>query len=331
MKKFFLIMAAALVTFSFASCDKKGQNEPETPAQDTTQVEEKVSFEIVVSDLTYTGATVTITPSKDDVTYFWDAVAAEDVEYYGGADKYLAAYVAYYVEQGATYDDFVDGGMIVSGEDYYDFGLDAETDYIVLVCQIDKDLNFVGEVTTKAFSTPARKEGEPFDEYEATEDLTYTFAEYTVSTAYLDTYGTIDISAEDETHVVYLEFNAADDATDLVAGEYPINASGDANTFTASEGLMEFWGYTFITGCYAATLDGEYIDTPWYLVSGTVKVNADGSIEIDALNSANKSVKCTLTTRVEAQEEEEGGEDKAPARKAVRKAAKKNVKKAIRK
>ena len=328
MKKFFMFMAAALMTFSLASCDKKDKNEPETPAAQDTTVVEGMTFDIQVSGITYKSATVTVTPSKNDVDYFWNLVEKEALDYYQvDATGYAEVLLEYYAEQGYKYADLVGGYLIVSGKDEYEYDVDAETAYVVFAFQITKDLKIEGKVASKEFTTPARQAGEPIDEYEALEDMTHNFAEYSVDASYLENYGTLDISAQDENNYIYLEFNAEDGAEDLVAGSYPINASGEANTFTASEGMMSYMGYTFVTGSYVASIAEGSLATPlWYLVSGTVTINADGSIVVNALNSANKSVQCTLTTRVAAEEEGEEGKGEAPARKAAKKITKKSLK-----
>ena len=327
MKKFFMFMAAALVTFSLASC-KNDKNEPETPAD--TPVEEGMTFDIQVSGITYKSATVTVTPSKNDVDYFWNLVAKEALDYYQvDAAGYAELLLENYVERGYKYADLVGGYLIVSGKDEYEYDVDAETAYVVFAFQITKDLKIEGKVASKEFTTPARQAGEPIDEYESLENLEHNFAEYELSDEYLADYGTFDISAQDENNYIYLEFNAEDGAEDLVAGSYPINASGEANTFTASEGMMSYMGFTLVTGSYVASIAEGSLATPlWYLVSGTVTINDDGSIVVNALNSANKTVQCTLTTRVAAEEEgEEGkGEGEAPARKAAKKITKKSLK-----
>lgn len=311
MKKFFMFMAAALVTFSLASCDKKDKEkeEPETPKVET------LTFQIEVSGITYKSATITVTPSKNDVDYFWNLVAKEALDYYQvDAAGYAELLLESYVEQGYKYADLVGNYLIVSGKDEYEYDLDAETEYVAYAFQISKDLKIEGDVATKAFSTPARQEGEPYDEYESLENLEHNFAEYELSDEYLADYATFDITATDGDYMLYLEINVAEGTTELAAGEYPIDFSGEPNTVTASEGLTSFMGYTFITGSYAGALDGEgYITTPWYLVSGTVKVNANGSIEVNALNSANKTVKSVLTTPVAPKE----GGDEAPAKKVA--------------
>ena len=327
MKKIFAFVAASLMLFSFVSCEKKGGNdpEPEPPVVDSVvDPVADVTFQIEVSDITYKSAHVKVTPSDEKAIYFWNVVDKESLDaYFGGkiAD-YAAEEIAYYLESGYAYADLVEGLMIIEGgSDEYDMTLDPETEYIAYAYVTNEKLEIIGEVASKSFATVARKEGDPIDEYEALVDLQHDFAEYTVDLSYIASYGTIDVTAEDETHALYLEFNVAETATDLVAGTYSISASREVGTVSASEGIMDYMGYTFVTPSYAAELSDGMITTPWYLQSGKVVVKEDGTIEVDALNSALKSYKGTLTTRVEA-----GGEEAAPARKALKKGARTSFK-----
>lgn len=322
MKKYFAFVAASLMLVSLASCNKKGGNDPEPEVDPVAGV----TFQIEVSDITYNSAHVKVTPSDEKAIYFWNVVDKESVDTHSGGKiaDYAAAEMAYYLEKGVAYADLVDGYMIIEGgSDEYDFTLDPATEYIAYAFVTNEKLEIVGEVASKSFASIERKEGEPLDEYEALVDLQHDFAEYTVDLSYIATYGTIDVVAQDQTHALYLEFNVAETATDLVAGTYSISASGEAGTVSASQGLMSYMGYTFVTPSYAAELSEGQISKPWYLQSGTVVVKEDGSIEVDALNSALKSYKGKLTTRVEQQE---GGEEAAPARKALKKSARTSFK-----
>ena len=76
------------------------------------------------------------------------------------------------------------------------------------------------------------------------------------------------------------------------AGEYAINNSHVEGTVSLSEG-MDFTGavyYSFVG--YAD--DMNRLSAAWFLVSGTVTVNEEGIITIEALNSKGKAVKCVL-------------------------------------
>ena len=143
MKKIFAFMAIAVMALSFASCDKK--NDPS-----------KVSFEITVSEITSTGATVAVVPSDTTTTYYWDVFTAESAaelktkEDVAAAfkeifDYYIETYPSYY----SSYADFV-----VTGEDGYAYSsLSANTDYVVLCVALDENCAAVSEVTRKEFKT----------------------------------------------------------------------------------------------------------------------------------------------------------------------------------
>lgn len=78
----------------------------------------------------------------------------------------------------------------------------------------------------------------------------------------------------------------------MPAGEYAINNSHVEGTVSLSEG-MDFTGavyYSFVG--YAD--DMNRLSAAWFLVSGTVTVNEEGIITIEALNSKGKAVKCVL-------------------------------------
>ena len=145
MKKFFSIVAATLIAFSFASC-KGGQNEPEKP---TT-----LTFAIQVSDITATAATVSVTPSIDTVPYLESVVPANLLEEYKTVDSLARGLVEYYQSQGATYDQLVKNGYILRGKDVYTYdALTPETEYLVLACGVDSTLTFTTPIASKTFKT----------------------------------------------------------------------------------------------------------------------------------------------------------------------------------
>ena len=65
MKKILSVVAAAVIALSFASC-KGGKNTPEAE-----------KFAIAITDITSTGATITITPADTTAYYYWSVVASE--------------------------------------------------------------------------------------------------------------------------------------------------------------------------------------------------------------------------------------------------------------
>lgn len=142
MKKIFAFVAAALVAFSFASCN----NEPESK-----------DFKIVVSEIGEQTATVTVTPTDAEATYFWTVIPAENlkgmsddsilVELKYGIDYTIAMYTM--AGQELTYADF-----LYKGESHYNYeSLTPETDYVVLAVKMDAEANFSGKIAKKSFRT----------------------------------------------------------------------------------------------------------------------------------------------------------------------------------
>lgn len=152
MKKFFAFVAAALVAFSFTSCEKGG-NDPE-----------KAGFKIEVSDITALSAKVTVTPSDTTFTYYWGvaetaqlAELKDDAELYASAKEFIEYYIEMYAMYGytLTFEDF-----LYHGEDSYVFEeLNPNTDYTVYAFKMDAEGNVPAGATVakKEFKTPELK------------------------------------------------------------------------------------------------------------------------------------------------------------------------------
>lgn len=195
MKKFFAIMAAALVAFSFASC--KGGNEPENEA-----------YKIEITDITAKGATITVTPVDSTVTYYWDVLEATEAakltdEQVGASLKeYLEEAVEYYKQYygyDATLADF-----LLKGENSYSYTkLESNTEYTVVAIALDANGASSGKAARKNFKTLELKEDPvPADmTFEiAASDITFSSANITVNpsnttaTYYWNIYKTAEIA-----------------------------------------------------------------------------------------------------------------------------------------
>lgn len=88
-------------------------------------------------------------------------------------------------------------------------------------------------------------------------------------------------------YVLVLEFNLAADAEGIVAGEYAINATGDAGTVSAGKYDEE----NGIVYSYLAETESEMI---WWIVSGKVTVDAEKRVIVEAKNSLGRNVKVTI-------------------------------------
>ena len=112
--------------------------------------------------------------------------------------------------------------------------------------------------------------------------------------------------------LVNLMVDAADDSDEMVIcfacesdesgkapiGEYPINDSYEAPSVVASMGCDEDGN---VYPSFYATVDGIYLNDIWFIVSGTVKVEAN-KITVNATNSKGKKVNITVdlgTTGIE--------------------------------
>lgn len=124
---------------------------------------------------------------------------------------------------------------------------------------------------------------------DADSDYAENFDTYTMDTQYLSQYGDIIVKASND-NGGYLGLDFYVTADSLVPGIYPINDSGTAPSVYAGSTDGSYVYYSFVAYLDAS---GSLTDV-WYLVDGTVTVNADGSIDINALNSKGHTVVCHL-------------------------------------
>ena len=149
MKKFFAIMAAALVAFSFASC--KGGNEPENEA-----------YKIEISNITAKGATIAVTPADSAATYYWDLIEAAEAAKM--TDEQVGAYLKEYLEEAVEYYkqygyDVTLADFLITGADSYDYTkLEPNTEYTVVAIALDANGASSGKAARKNFKTLEEKE-----------------------------------------------------------------------------------------------------------------------------------------------------------------------------
>lgn len=195
MKKFFAIMAAALVAFSFASC--KGGNEPENEA-----------YKIEITDITAKGATITVTPVDSTVTYYWDVLEATEAAKL--TDEQVGAYLKEYLEEAVEYYkqyygyDATLADFLLKGENSYSYTkLESNTEYTVVAIALDANGASSGKAARKNFKTLELKEDPvPADmTFEiAASDITFSSANITVTpsnttaTYYWNIYKTAEIA-----------------------------------------------------------------------------------------------------------------------------------------
>jgi len=126
-----------------------------------------------------------------------------------------------------------------------------------------------------------------------TEDFSADFATYEINDLMAEDLGSVLVEArnDEDGAFVALQIMLAEGATKLTAGEYPVSLSEAPQTTLASRGLYATYATYSLAGY--ANEDNQY-SRIWFLVSGKVTVNADGSILVDALNSNGRTAHCYL-------------------------------------
>ena len=117
-----------------------------------------VSFEIKAENITQTTADVTVTPSDNEASYYFDLFASADAKDMSDAEIVAALRESW--ESQAEYYGMELSEMLPyilsQGEDSYPFkDLQAGTEYTVVAFLVDEEGNLVGEVTRSSFTTEA--------------------------------------------------------------------------------------------------------------------------------------------------------------------------------
>ena len=165
-----------------------------------------------------------------------------------------------------------------------------------IICQNNVDEADIVEYTL-ALSCVRDKKDEPMTGDATDADFEAFFADYTLDTSEQALNGDIFVYARNaEGACVALDMYLADLETEITAGVYPVIQGTDISnpymTCHASEGIIA--GFT--TPSYAGYLntDSELQSPVWYIMAGTVTVDADGRMEVNAINSAERTIHCIL-------------------------------------
>ena len=209
---------------------------------------------------------------------------------------------------------YVYGLLTAAGENqkFQEMGID-EGD--TLTCKaVYKEYNGKAEAENAIFVSVKKGEGggeeeELFYDYEPEEATTLNITFKGISiTDYTAEYGVVDIiltdneegDYEEALEWAYLEFvtSSYDDETGLPAGTYQINDSEAEGTFTASPGGDDDYDYPCYLGVPA---DEEGYYNPYYIVSGTVTISAEG-IEVNAKSYFGSTLKLVYNAPKDAVE-----------------------------
>lgn len=209
---------------------------------------------------------------------------------------------------------YVYGLLTAAGENqkFQEMGIDKGD---TLTCKaVYKEYNGKAEAENAIFVSVKKGEGggeeeELFYDYEPEEATTLNITFKGISiTDYTAEYGVVDIiltdneegDYEEALEWAYLEFvtSSYDDEAGLPAGTYQINDSEAEGTFTASPGGDDDYDYPCYLGVPA---DEEGYYNPYYIVSGTVTISAEG-IEVNAKSYFGSTLKLVYNAPKDAVE-----------------------------
>lgn len=155
MKKLFSLFLAAGAMVALVSCDPQNSVE-----------EGNANFEITVSNVKATTASVAVKPAADNFMYYFDMVSEKDLKEYASKEAYADSLITFMKEfvdaiiESGLGDDYgvSDAKDILSqGKDGYDFtDLDPETKYFAIAFKVNAEtFKPEGKVAFKDFTTTA--------------------------------------------------------------------------------------------------------------------------------------------------------------------------------
>ena len=130
------------------ACSEKDDPTPEPQPPTPTAI----TFDIEVTDVTATSANLWVTPSSDDVLYFFDMIT----DYNGDVTKLVENMFEALVSDEMPIEEVV-AQYASRGEDnwYYDNKLSPDTEYMIYVVPVDEQGKAIAEATIDYFTTPA--------------------------------------------------------------------------------------------------------------------------------------------------------------------------------
>ena len=250
-------------------------------------------FSVTVSNVTATGALVSVTPSNND-TYYFDVIEKEAYDSYSDKQAFAAKCVAdvkaLYESFGYSFSD-----ALSSGNDSYSFigVLDPNTTYYALAFGVTNSGTITTDITTVEFTTleSSGNTGNSGNKNLTCFELGYyeNWGDYDGTNAlnwYIDLYS----STTKDYFVLELQGNLSDTAP--VAGEYQLLSTFAAGTAVAGGVDADGYGY----GTYWALFDDSYesLVESSFCTSGSVKIGKSDNlytIDIDAIGEYGESIK----------------------------------------
>ncbi len=251
-------------------------------------------FSVTVSNVTATGALVSVTPSNND-TYYFDIIEKSAIDEFGAPIDFALDYIVK-LKNSCEASGYTLADILSSGTDSfsYDGYLTPNAEYYAFAFGATADCAITTGVVTVPFTTPELEKGD-----KVLDNLSYGFF-----TNYGDYYGLnaanwyIDIYPEEGMDVLILEVQTPLDATDFT-GNYPFASTFEANTAVA--GFIDDEGY--LCGSYWATLDLNYnISNYAFCKTGNVAISKSGeeyTIALDAVDTDGYKVTANYTGSIE--------------------------------
>ena len=261
------------------------------------------TFQVSVSNITATGATVSVISSNYD-TYYFDVLEKEIYDAYTDKKEFAAECIAdvkdLYESYGYTFSD-----ALSSGNDSYSFDdvLDPNTAYYALAFGVTTSGAITTDITTVEFTT-LESSGNTGDKNLTCFELGYyeNWGDYYGTNAlnwYIDLYSL----TTNDYFVLELQGNLSDTAP--VAGEYELLSTFAAGTAVAGGVDADGYGY----GTYWALFDDSFesLVESSFCTSGTVKIGKSDNlytIDIDAVGEYGESIKVSFAGVLEEWVEE---------------------------
>ena len=269
----------------------------------------KNTFNVNVTDITATGATVVVTPSNYD-TYYFDVIEKEVYDMYTDKKAFAAEYIAEIKALFEAY-GYSLGEVLSSGNDAYSFEgyLEPNTAYYAFAVGVSTSGVITTDVTAVPFTTLASGSGNTGGSTGGDKDLTCFEMGYYENWG--DYYGTnatnwyIDFYSMTSNDYFVVELQGDLSETAPVAGEYKILSTCAPGTAVA--GGIDADGYGYGTFWALIHDSGEYLVDNVFCTSGTVKVSKSGdlyNIDVDAVGENGESVKMSYAGVLEEWVEE---------------------------
>ena len=267
------------------------------------------TFNVDVTDITSTGATVVVTPSNYD-TYYFDVIEKEVYDMYTDKKEFAVEYIAEIKALFEAY-GYSFGEILSSGNDAYSFEgyLEPNTAYYAFAVGVSTSGVITTDVAAVPFTTLASGGGNSGGSTGGDKDLTCFELGYYENWG--DYYGTnatnwyIDFYSMTSNDYFVVELQGDLSETAPVAGEYKILSTCAPGTAVA--GGIDADGYGYGTFWALIHDSGEYLVDNIFCTSGSVKVSKSGdlyNIDVDAVGENGESVKMSYAGVLEEWVEE---------------------------